>query len=174
MGYKSDQTQNIKLLDGLLKDVEDWLAAAGTVQQLTAVGYQPQDLQQQLAEVTVPLDDLISGLQAADVGSEDFNPLGSVSGAELAVLSDIRQKLQAAGKVLACFAIPHACNNPGCRNVSGPSEAQLVGGRSCICAGCRTARYCGRACQRAAWRQHKPLCKAMAAAAAATTHAETV
>jgi hypothetical protein len=39
-----------------------------------------------------------------------------------------------------------------------------VGGRSCICAGCRTARYCSRDCQRQHWKQHKPGCKALAAA----------
>jgi hypothetical protein len=70
-------------------------------------------------------------------------------------------------RVPVCFAISHVCNNPACSNVCGPSEALLVGSRSCVCAGCRTARYCGRACQRAAWRQHRPVCKALAAAAAA-------
>jgi hypothetical protein len=56
---------------------------------------------------------------------------------------------------------------PGVSKLGESSEAQLVGGRTCICAGCLTARYCGRACQRAAWRQHKPVCKALAAAATA-------
>ena len=83
-----------------------------------------------------------------------------------AVLTELQQHLQSLGGVLTSFAFPHACNNPACSNLSGPSEARLVGGRSCVCAGCLTARYCGRACQRANWRQHKPVCKGLAAAAA--------
>ena len=96
-----------------------------------------------------------------------FDPFGR-SRAAPAVLRDMQEQLQAAGRVLTTFAIPHACNNPACANVSGPSEAQLVGGRSCICAGCRTARYCGRVCQRQMWRQHKPVCQALAAAGSET------
>jgi hypothetical protein len=57
----------------------------------------------------------------------------------------------------------NACNNPGCSNVLGPSEVQLVGGHSCLCAGCRTAHYHGRLCQK----QHKSVCKVLAAAEAA-------
>jgi len=79
------------------------------------------------------------------------------------------QALEALGVTLNTLAIPHACNNPCCSNLSGPSELQLVGGRSATCAGCLTARYCGNLCQRAHWKQHKPVCKALAAAAAAST-----
>jgi hypothetical protein len=135
-------------------------AVAGTVQQLTALGYQLQDMQHQLAEAAEVLQPLCSDLQTADM---------SIGGSIAAVLQAAHEQLLAASRVLACFAIPHACNNPACRNTYGPSEAQLAGGRSCICAGCRTARYCGRACQRAAWRQHKPICKALAVAAAAAS-----
>ncbi len=35
-----------------------------------------------------------------------------------------------------------------------------------VCAGCRTARYCGAACQRAHWAAHKPVCKVLKAALA--------
>ena len=112
-------------------------------------------MQQQLAAAADALPALVYDMQAAD-------PFTDGHAAAVAVLV-----LQAAGRVLACFAIPHACNNPACGNLASPSEAQLVGGRSCICAGCHTARYCGIACQRAAWRQHKLVSKALAAAVAA-------
>jgi hypothetical protein len=154
LAYKLQQLQST------LTGVVQWLAADSTVQQLTALGYQPQELQQQLAAATEALPALSNDLQAA-------NPFTDGRGAAVAVLQAAQQQLLTANRVLASFAHPHACNNPACGNLSGPSEAQLVGGRSCICAGCRTARYCGRACQRVAWGQHKPVCKALAAAAAA-------
>jgi hypothetical protein len=79
--------------------------------------------------------------------------------------------LQAAGRTLTSFAVPHCCNNPACVNTSGPSEAQLVNGRGNLCGGCRVARYCSRPCLRQHWGQHKPVCKALAAAAAAAAKA---
>jgi hypothetical protein len=85
-----------------------------------------------------------------------------------ASLAALVQQLQATGVMLSSIAVPHFCNNPGCVNISAPTEAQLVSGRSCICAGCRIARYCGRVCQRQAWPRHKPVCKALSAAAAGT------
>jgi hypothetical protein len=153
-------TNHLHELQSSLADVVQWLAADSTMQQPTALGYEPQDLQQQLAAAADALPALSNDMQAAD-------PFTDGHAAAVEALQAAQQQLQAAGRVLACFAIPHACNNPACENLSGPSEAQLFGGRSCICAGCRTARYCGKACQRAAWCQHKPVCKTLAAAAAA-------
>ena len=63
-------------------------------------------------------------------------------------------------------AVPCMCNNPCCTNMAGLSELATVSGRSCICGGCRVARYCSRACQRASWKQHKPVCAALTAAMA--------
>ena len=154
--------KNLSLVTAGLTGVADWLEAADTLQHLTVLGYQQQDMEQQLSaagEALHELQEALDILQAADRGID----------AVPAVLRDIQQHLLAAGRVLARFAIPQFCNNPGCVNLRGPSEEQLVRGHSCICAGCRTARYCGRVCQRAAWRQHKPVCKALAAAAAAAT-----
>jgi hypothetical protein len=91
-----------------------------------------------------------------------------------ACVQEASQQLQAAGAALCSFAVPCMCNNQSCMNLSGLTELGLVSGRSCICAGCGVARYCGRACQRAAWKQHKPVCAALAAAAAtAKTAAHT-
>jgi hypothetical protein len=36
--------------------------------------------------------------------------------------------------------MPWLCNNPHCSNLSGVSELQLVGGKACVCSGCREAR----------------------------------
>jgi hypothetical protein len=84
-----------------------------------------------------------------------------------ATLRTLVRELQATGVMLCSIAVPHFCNNAACVNVSGPTDVQLVSGRSCLCAGCCTARYCGRVCQRQAWQEHKPVCKALKAAAAA-------
>lgn len=82
-------------------------------------------------------------------------------------VTQVAQGLQGLGVSLTCFAHPHACNNPSCCNVSGPSEMQLVSRRSSLCSACRTARYCGRVCQKAHYKQHKPVCEKLVAAAAA-------
>ena len=76
--------------------------------------------------------------------------------------------LQAAALRLSA-ALPHrfACNNPGCTNLAGASEAALVGGKGCICAGCRTARYCGAKCKLMHWPHHKPVCRRLKREAAA-------
>jgi hypothetical protein len=89
------------------------------------------------------------------------------AGAEMAAaaVAKLVECLRAVGVAAAAIPVPHFCNNSRCGNVSGVSEVLMVTGHSCICSGCHTARYCGRACQRQAWKQHKPVCKALAAAA---------
>jgi hypothetical protein len=171
--YGNEVGKDLQQLQSSLADVGQWLAAAGTVQQLNAQGYQPQNLQEQLAQATGALGNLLNDLRLVSFTGGNDDALDSFGNAASAVLKDVQQQLQAAGRMLACFAIPYACNNPACGNVGGAAEAQLVGGRSCICAGCRTARYCGKACQRAAWRLHKPVCKALAVAAAVTAASAT-
>jgi hypothetical protein len=91
--------------------------------------------------------------------------------ASAAAYTAFAQHLQALGGVLSTLPVPLACNNPTCTHMLGPTELASVSGRSCISAGCVVARYCGRACQRASWKQHKPVCQALAAAAAAAAAA---
>lgn len=68
----------------------------------------------------------------------------------------LQAQLQSAGEAFTSVAVSCLCNNPSCANVTGMSEQGLVSGRSCVCSGCRTARYCGRLCQRQHWKHHKP------------------
>jgi hypothetical protein len=159
--HREDLANLLRQLQSTLARPVQWLATADPVPQLTALGYQPQDVRQQLADAAEAF-----GALRTDVRAAAADPA-----APPALLKTVQEQLLAANTGMASFAIPLACNNPACHNVCGPSEAQLVGGRSCICAGCRTARYCGRVCQRAAWRQHKPVCKTLAAAAAAAQQA---
>jgi hypothetical protein len=60
----------------------------------------------------------------------------------------------------AAAPLPVVCNNPGCGNTAGVSEAAAA---SKACGGCR-CRYCSVACQRSDWKRHKHACRAMAAA----------
>ncbi|WIA22508.1 hypothetical protein OEZ86_009505 [Tetradesmus obliquus] len=76
-----------------------------------------------------------------------------------------QEALQLSEQLLAGLPVDWCCNNPGCSNSDGPSERALVADESCVCAGCRTARYCSSACQQAHQAQHRPVCGALAAAA---------
>jgi hypothetical protein len=67
--------------------------------------------------------------------------------------------LQLCRALVAAAPLPLVCNNPGCDNLEGASEAAVA---SKMCAGCR-CRYCSAACQAADWRRHRKGCKAMAA-----------
>ena len=82
------------------------------------------------------------------------------------------QQLSLLGEALCSVAHKQSCNNPTCSNLGGPSELQLVKGRSSTCSGCRTARYCSPECMRRHWKQHRPVCKAMARTAAVATAAQ--
>ena len=53
-------------------------------------------------------------------------------------------------------AAPAAASPPSCAQCGGPANER--------CAGCRSVHYCGRGCQKAAWPDHKALCKFMMAA----------
>jgi hypothetical protein len=78
------------------------------------------------------------------------------------------QQAQAfAESVCAALPLRHCCNNPGCLNLGGLSEAALVAGAGSRCSRCRACYYCSRECQLAAWPLHKPVCKRLKEAEAA-------
>jgi hypothetical protein len=79
----------------------------------------------------------------------------------------LQQVLHYAEGVCAALPLRHCCNNPGCLNLGGLSEAGLVAGAGSRCSRCRACYYCSRECQLAAWPLHKPVCKQLRAAEAA-------
>ena len=148
--HSSDGLCSIQL-DDIMSAVQQ--SAGSTCDQLAAAGYEP-------VPVLLQLEQRAAARQALQDSPAD-------SAAQQAQA----QELRSIGLALCSFAVPCMCNNPGCTSMAGLSELATVSGRSCICGGCRVARYCGRACQRAAWKQHKPVCAALNAAAAALTEA---
>jgi hypothetical protein len=86
----------------------------------------------------------------------------------------LQQVLHFAEGVCAALPLRHCCNNPGCINLGGLSEAGLVAGAGSRCSRCRACYYCSRECQLAAWPLHKPVCKRLQAAEAATAAAALV
>jgi hypothetical protein len=127
--------------------VQQWLQAGSTCDQLAAAGYAPQAVVQQLEQVSAAWQNM------------QLNP------SDTAALLAAAQELKSTGLALCSFAVSGICNNPGCTSLLALSELASVSGRSHMCAGCHAAWYCGRACQRAAWKQHKPVCQALSAAA---------
>lgn len=132
----------------------DWLSLPSVAQELSAAGYNHHKL-------------LVGLQQIIAVGDQE-------AGSErLGQASSLAHQLQAVGSRLTALATPTFCNNPSCDNLRGPSDVALVSGLSCVCGGCLTARYCSKACQLAVWRtQHKRVCKALKAAAAASAGGE--
>jgi hypothetical protein len=69
-----------------------------------------------------------NGLQQIIINSDDL----------VAALPAIAQQMVALGEALcAQLPLPHCCNHPGCVELRGASELQLVGGKSCVCSRCR-------------------------------------
>jgi hypothetical protein len=160
-----------------LDSCKAWLSDPSTSAQLAAAGYDMQlltsklDAALQAADaVQDPGTGLCELLQMPSVAElEELVPQAAATAGHIVSAEAVMQlveQLRAFGAALSTLAISSACNNPACSNVSGPSEAGLVKGSSSTCGGCRTARYCCRACQTQHWKLHKPVCKALAAARA--------
>ena len=135
--------------------MHDWLLCSDApltspLLNLEAAGYRAQQLQEPLRAAVASLDSLTGGQQPDTVS----------------VPAGLAEQLNSLGLLLSNLPVPLCCNNPHCTNLSGPSELQLVNGRSCICGGCHVARYCSKACQRTHWKQHKPVCQTLQAAKA--------
>ena len=153
-----------------LGSVAEWLQL--NVGVLAATGYSVQGVCQQLGVVQQRWRAACAAVQGLAVGQEEAvgeeAAAAAAAAAAVVVVAELAGSLRVFGAaVSSALPVPHLCNNPGCRNVSGDSEVALVSGRSCICAGCKVARYCGRSCQRACWKVHKPVCHVLAAAAVA-------
>ena len=133
-----------------------WLTAGSNAAQLDAMGYNTEAVMQ-------CLEDAAAACTEDDETGAAGEPLVVSDSARLVQL---QQLVRAAGRVLTSFAHPGACNNPACMTFSGPSDSSLVQSSTSRCSSCRSARYCSKACQRAAWKQHRPVCKALTAAAA--------
>jgi hypothetical protein len=149
--------------------VQQWLEAHGTA--LAAAGYPVEPILQQLQQLCTALAAVTpanpSGSSTSSFSSGQFVAHSSSSSSSLdTALTAALQQLQQTVSALCCLAVPCLCNNPRCTNISGPTELSLVSGRSCVCRGCRVAHYCCRACQAQHWKQHKPVCTALASAAA--------
>lgn len=121
--------------------LQKWLGDARVSAQLADAGYSLQQLQH--------LQEQLEGVLAACSTAADCHDSGP--------LTALVEKLQAVGEGVGVLAVGVMCNNPACCNISGPTERELVSGRSCKCSGCCIARYCGKSCQRVHWKQHKPV-----------------
>jgi hypothetical protein len=133
-------------LDSVVQASTGWLSAKSHGAQLGAQGYDSEGVLGCLQKAAVVSDKVHSDRSAS-------------SAARQAAISQLQEQLRAVGRALTTFAHPSACNSQACMCFAGPSEASLVKRNSGRCSSCKAAKYCLKSCQRAAWKQHKPVCK---------------
>jgi hypothetical protein len=118
-----------------------------------------RDLRRLRQQLTTALEALSSTDAAADVGTADANSRrGSSSSVVVSQLQEVTtqllpglcERLVACGVSLAALCpVPLCCNNPGCVELHGASEQQLVAGKGSVCSRCRwvmTRILCVSAC----------------------------
>jgi hypothetical protein len=144
-------------------DLEGSIGVLAGSAKLAASGYSLDMVQRQLSRLLAAwqaVEEVVSGLSSSNITEAEAD-------AARAAVDNLTQQLLAFGVTVSAVAVPDFCNYHGCLNVGGQSDAALVLGKGCKCGGCRVAHYCSRQCQRKHWNLHKPVCKALAAAAAA-------
>jgi hypothetical protein len=104
---------------------------------------------------------LATRLQVTPAGAPVAGRIAAaVSSQQLIKMRQLYHDSMAVCRTLVAVApLPVVCNNPGCSDLIGVSEAAAV---RYVCAGCG-CRYCSAACQAAGWRSHKKACRRMAA-----------
>jgi hypothetical protein len=108
-------------------------------QQLPQAGVPAEALQELLQELAtlMPVTDEALAAQEAATDQADL-PLYLL---QVALEHDIQSKLDVfADRVIAQLPLRWACNHPSCVNLGQRSELALVGGKGCVCSGCRSAR----------------------------------
>jgi len=91
-----------------------------------------------------------------------FDPSKAAAETEVVVLAELGQQLGGVGGSSVRTAASQAVLQlPPLQQLwRKQSELELVSGKSCVCGGCRSARYCSSACQKAHWHNwHKAFCK---------------
>jgi hypothetical protein len=165
----------VKFVTRWLDPLQSWLQDSITSARLSAAGLNPWRILQTLHNtltVAERLRDQHSGGVArgpcTDV-QQQYNQSSAASTSADAVgieASQLHRQLHALGVLVSSLPISWGCNNPVCTNMQGPAEVGIVQGKGHKCKGCNTAHYCGKACQAQDCKQHKPMCRAIAAAGA--------
>jgi hypothetical protein len=106
---------------------------------------------------------IATGLAAA--ANDISSSTSSLAHAAAVMAGDTGAQLQAF-VAAACAQLPITklcCNSSSCSSMARLSEAQIAGDRSTRCSACKAASYCSRECQLEHWKQHKKVCKQLAA-----------
>jgi hypothetical protein len=138
------------MLRGGIKDGAYWLARVLPAVELPGGAAASEPAKQQLLQL---LDRLLQELQDSrqlsrltharrryNGSTAAVKPTGEqhIDAAAAATLEMLADQAKALGEAL-CAQLPlaHCCNNPGCVELRGASELQLVGGKGCVCSRCR-------------------------------------